>query len=110
MLVQHTMTGCNLRPGDLIATGTISGQTPDSYGSMLELSWRGSKPIQLDENLTRKFLEDGDTVIMTGKRQREKEKANNYNCVIVGFYQGNGFRIGFDECVGTVTPALPLPK
>lgn len=92
MLVQHTMSGCNLRTGDLIATGTISGQTPESYGSMLELSWRGSKPLQLDENLTRKFLEDGDTVIMTG------------------FYQGDGFRVGFGECVGTVTPALPLPK
>jgi fumarylacetoacetase len=68
MLVHHTMTGCNLRAGDLIATGTISGPTSDSYGSMLELSWRGSKPLQLDEQLTRKFLEDGDTVTMTGKR------------------------------------------
>ena len=67
MLVQHTVTGCNLRPGDLIATGTISGPTPESMGSMLELSWRGSKPLVLDENCTRKFLEDGDTVIMTGK-------------------------------------------
>ncbi len=66
MLVHHTSTGCNLRPGDLIATGTISGSTPDSYGSMLELSWRGSKPLVLDENVTRKFLEDGDTVTMTG--------------------------------------------
>ncbi|CAF3209772.1 unnamed protein product [Rotaria sp. Silwood2] len=92
MLVHHTITGCNLRPGDLIATGTISGQTPDSYGSMLELSWRGSKPLELDENLTRKFLEDGDTVTMTG------------------FYQGNGFKIGFGQCTGTIIPALPLPK
>jgi len=69
MLVHHTVTGCNLRPGDLIATGTISGSTPDSYGSMLELSWRGSKPLVLDENVTRKFLEDGDTVTMTGNRK-----------------------------------------
>ena len=67
MLVQHTVTGCNLRPGDLIATGTISGPTPESMGSMLELSWRGAKPLVLDENCTRKFLEDGDTVTMTGK-------------------------------------------
>ncbi len=74
MLVHHTITGCNLRAGDLIATGTISGSTPDSLGSMLELSWRGSKPLQLDENLTRKFLEDGDTITMTGKKKRKKWK------------------------------------
>ncbi|CAF0983816.1 unnamed protein product [Adineta steineri] len=92
MLVHHTVTGCNLRAGDLIATGTISGPTPDSCGSMLELTWRGSKPLVLDENLTRKFLEDGDTVTMTG------------------FYQGNGFKIGFGQCTGTIIPALPLPK
>lgn len=67
MLVHHTITGCNLRPGDLIGTGTISGSTPDSYGSMLELSWRGSKPLELEENISRKFIEDGDTVKMTGK-------------------------------------------
>ncbi|CAF1031529.1 unnamed protein product [Rotaria sordida] len=72
-------------------SSTISGPTPDSYGSMLELSWRGSKPLQLDENLTRKFLEDGDTVTMTG------------------FYQGDGFKIGFGQCIGTIIPALPLP-
>lgn len=90
MLVHHTMTGCNLRPGDLIATGTISGSTPDSYGSMLELSWRGTKPLQLNENLTRKFLQDGDTIIMKG------------------FYQGNGYRIGFGECQGKILPAHPL--
>ncbi|CAF4422210.1 unnamed protein product, partial [Adineta steineri] len=86
MLVHHTVTGCNLRAGDLIATGTISGPTPDSCGSMLELTWRGSKPLVLDENVTRKFLEDGDTV----------------------FYQGNGFKIGFGQCTGTIIPALPL--
>ena len=69
MLVHHTITGCNFRAGDLIGTGTISGSAPDSLGSMLELSWRGTKPLQLEENLTRKFLEDGDTVTMTGKNE-----------------------------------------
>ncbi|CAF0895010.1 unnamed protein product [Adineta ricciae] len=92
MLVHHSSTGCNLRPGDLIGTGTISGPTPDSCGSLLEITWRGTKPLQLDENTTRKFLEDGDTIKMTG------------------FYQGDGYRIGFGECVGTIIPALPLPK
>lgn len=67
MLVHHTITGCNLRSGDLMGTGTISGPTPDSYGSMLEISWKGSKPLELEENCTRKFIEDGDTVKMTGK-------------------------------------------
>ena len=66
MVVQHTMTGCNLRPGDLLGTGTISGTTKDSYGSMLELSWNGTQPLILDEH-SRKFLEDGDTVTMTGR-------------------------------------------
>ncbi|CAF1272657.1 unnamed protein product [Adineta ricciae] len=65
MLVHHSSTGCNLRPGDLIGTGTISGPTPDSCGSLLEIIWRGTKPLQLDENTTRKFLEDGDTIKMT---------------------------------------------
>jgi fumarylacetoacetase len=87
MLVHHSITGCNFRPGDLIGTGTISGPTPDSYGSMLELSWRGTKPLQLDENTTRKFIEDGDTVTMTG------------------FYQADGYKIGFGQCTGTVIPA-----
>ena len=68
MLVHHTVTGCNMRAGDLIGTGTISGSTPDSCGSLLEITWRGTKPLQLDENVTRKFLEDGDTVTMTGNR------------------------------------------
>ncbi|CAF0761659.1 unnamed protein product [Didymodactylos carnosus] len=91
MLVQHTMTGCNMKPGDLIATGTISGSTPESYGSMLELSWRGTKPLELTKDVQRKFLEDGDTIIMTG-------------C-----YKGDGFNIGFGECSGTVLPALSIP-
>ncbi|UJR13364.1 hypothetical protein I4U23_000381 [Adineta vaga] len=92
MLVHHSSTGCNFRSGDLIGTGTISGPTPDSCGSLLEITWRGTKPLQLDENTTRKFLEDGDTVTMTG------------------FYQGDGYKIGFGECTGTIIPALPLPQ
>ncbi len=79
MLVHHTVTGCNLRPGDLIATGTISGSTPDSLGCLLELSWRGTKPLELDENITRKFLEDGDTVTITGKKKKSCELIRKEN-------------------------------
>merc|ERR1719430_2707335 len=65
-LAQHTVTGCAMKPGDLLASGTISGPEPSSFGSMLELSWRGSKPVPLSDGGERKFLQDGDTVIMTG--------------------------------------------
>ena len=63
-LAHHTVNGCNLRPGDVCASGTISGPTPDSYGSMLELSWRGTKPLTLEDGSERKFIQDGDTVTM----------------------------------------------
>jgi fumarylacetoacetase len=63
-LAHHTVNGCNLRPGDVCASGTISGPTPDSYGSMLELSWKGTKPVTLSDGSTRKFIQDGDTVTM----------------------------------------------
>eukprot|EP00300_Choanocystis_sp_HF-7_P011797 c1761_g1_i1.p1 GENE.c1761_g1_i1~~c1761_g1_i1.p1 ORF type:complete len:441 (+),score=91.71 c1761_g1_i1:67-1323(+) len=86
-LVHHSVTGCNMRPGDLLGSGTISGPTPDSYGSMLELTWRGSNPLQLPNGQTRKFLQDGDTVVMTGWCERD------------------GVRIGFGECRGTILPA-----
>lgn len=90
-LVHHSITGCNIRPGDLLATGTISGPTPDSYGSMLELSWKGTKPLVLkDGTTTRTFLQDNDTVIFEG------------------FCQGDGYRIGFGNCQGEVLPALNL--
>ncbi|XP_077119268.1 fumarylacetoacetase [Ranitomeya variabilis] len=85
-LAHHTVTGCNVRPGDLLASGTISGPDPESFGSMLELSWRGSKPIDLGNGHTRTFLRDGDTV------------------VIRGFCQGEGYRVGFGECSGTIQP------
>ena len=65
-LAHHTVNGCNLNVGDLMASGTISGKDPNSYGSMLELSWTGSKPVELNEGGTRKFIQDNDTVIMRG--------------------------------------------
>ena len=90
-LAHHTITGCNLRPGDLLASGTISGPTPNAYGSMLELAWRGERPIPLPNGETRIFLQDGDTVILTG------------------WCQGEGYRVGFGECVGQLLPALSDP-
>jgi len=86
-LAHHTVNGCNIRPGDLLASGTISGPTEDSYGSMLELSWRGEKPIDLPSGETRSFLEDGDRVVMTG------------------FADGDGYRVGFGAAEGVVQPA-----
>lgn len=86
-LAHHTVNGCNTRPGDLLASGTISGPTPDSYGSMLELTWRGTKPLTLASGETRTFLRDGDRVTMTG------------------WCQGNGYRVGFGEVTGLVLPA-----
>ncbi|KAK9091965.1 hypothetical protein Syun_026876 [Stephania yunnanensis] len=65
-LAHHTINGCNLRPGDLLGTGTISGPVPESLGCLLELTLNGQKPISLNNNSTRKFLEDGDEVVFTG--------------------------------------------
>jgi len=94
-LVHHSVTGCNMRAGDLLGTGTISGPTEDSLGSMLELSWRGARDVLLNKSTetpaVRKFLKDGDTVSMTG------------------FAQGPDFRIGFGEVVGQVLPAGARP-
>ncbi|XP_068415128.1 fumarylacetoacetase isoform X2 [Eschrichtius robustus] len=87
-LTHHSVNGCNLRPGDLLASGTISGPEPESFGCMLELSWRGTRAIELGNGQTRKFLLDGDEVIITG------------HC------QGDGYRIGFGRCAGKVLPAL----
>ncbi|BFZ21143.1 hypothetical protein BsWGS_24182 [Bradybaena similaris] len=88
-LVHHSITGCKIRPGDLMGSGTISGETPDSLGSMLELSWKGSRTIDLGNGLTRKFLQDGDEVIITG------------------YCEGDGYRIGFGKCAGKVCPPYP---
>ena len=86
-LAHHTVNGCNTRPGDLMASGTISGPTEDSYGSMLELSWRGQNPVELPDGETRAFLEDGDRVILRGHAQ------------------GDGYRVGFGTAEGNVLPA-----
>jgi fumarylacetoacetase len=86
-LAHHTANGCNARPGDLLASGTISGPGKDERGSMLELSWRGTEPLDLPGGETRKFLADGDTVIMTGLCERD------------------GVRVGFGEVTGTLLPA-----
>lgn len=86
-LAHHTVNGCNVRAGDLMASGTISGPGPDSFGSLLELTWRGTKPLKLQDGSERKFLEDGDTVVIRGHCER------------------NGLRIGFGEVGGEVLPA-----
>lgn len=87
-LAHHTSNGCNLEAGDLYASGTISGTTPDSLGSMLELAWRGTHPLLLPDGSERQFLLDGDTVTMRGHAIKD------------------GVRIGFGEVRGTVLPAL----
>jgi fumarylacetoacetase len=86
-LAHHTVNGCNIRCGDLMGSGTISGATPDSYGSMLELAWRGTKPLTLKDGSERKFIADNDTVIMRG------------HC------ESNGVRIGFGEVSAKILPA-----
>jgi fumarylacetoacetase len=84
-LAHHTVGGCNLQPGDLLASGTISGPEEDARGSMLELTWRGANPLQLRGGETRKWIEDGDRL------------------TISGWAQGDGYRVGFGEVTGRVT-------
>jgi fumarylacetoacetase len=86
-LAHHTVNGCNLRPGDLLASGTISGPTPDSYGSLLELAWKGTRPLSLPDGERRTFLQDGDRVTMTA------------------WCEGPGYRVGFGEVTGCILPA-----
>jgi fumarylacetoacetase len=90
LLAHHTSNGCNLRCGDLIASGTVSGSTPDSLGCLLELAQRGARPLSLPGGETRSFLADGDEVIVAGWCDRAGHR-----------------RIGFGECRGLVLPALP---
>ena len=67
-LAHHTVNGCNIRGGDMIASGTISGPDEGSFGSMLEISWRGTKPVQMPDGTERKFIADGDTVVMSASK------------------------------------------
>ncbi len=88
LLTHHTSNGCNLRPADLLASGTVSGPTRDSRGCLLELTWRGTEPLTLPNGEIRRFLEDGDEVVLRGRCARE------------------GFRaIGFGACAGRILPA-----
>ena len=89
-LAHQTITGCNVRAGDLYASGTISGPTEDSYGSMLELSWKGENPLEFPNGEQRTFLEDGDEVTMTG------------------YADTDNYRIGFGEVTGKILPAKQL--
>ncbi len=86
-LAHHTVNGCNVNIGDMYASGTISGKTEDSYGSMLEITWRGTKPVAMPDGTERKFINDGDTVIMKG------------------YCEKDGIRIGFGEATGKILPA-----
>lgn len=87
LIAHHTSNGCDLRPGDLIASGTISGPEKESRGSLLEMTWRGTEPLTLPTGEERRFLEDGDEVIMRGYCERD-----------------GAVRIGFGECRGIVVP------
>jgi len=90
-LAHHTVNGCNVNVGDMMGSGTISGPTPESYGSMLEIAWKGTKPVQMPDGSERKFINDHDTVIMRGWSEKE------------------GYpRIGFGEVTTKVLPAKPL--
>jgi fumarylacetoacetase len=90
-LAHHTTSGCPMNPGDLLGSGTISGAEPHERGSMLELSWGGKDPIELDNGETRSFLEDDDQIVMSGAARSET------------------LTIGFGTCVGRVLPALENP-
>ncbi len=87
-LAHHTINGCNIRCGDMMASGTISGPTEDSFGSMLELAWKGTKPITMKDGSTRTYIQDNDTV------------------TIRGYAEKDGVRIGFGDCKSKVLPAL----
>lgn len=86
-LAHHTVNGCNINVGDMMASGTISGPQPHEYGSLLELTWRGTKPLKLKDGSERKFVNDNDTI------------------TIKGYCEKNGIRIGFGECAAKLLPA-----
>ena len=89
-LCHHAIGGCKMNTGDLLGSGTISGPEKGERGSLLELSWGGKEPVKLDDGSERSFLEDGDTAILRGHAQ------------------GDGYRVGFGECSGTILPAVEL--
>jgi fumarylacetoacetase len=86
-LAHHTVNGCNVNVGDMMASGTISGPDPKEYGSLMELTWRGTRPITLKDGTERKFVNDHDTI------------------TIKGYCEKNGVRVGFGECIAKVLPA-----
>ncbi|OKL44309.1 fumarylacetoacetase [Pseudovibrio exalbescens] len=86
-LAHHAVSGCKMSTGDLLGSGTVSGPEKTEYGSLLELTWGGKEPLELETGETRRFIEDGDTLTLTG------------------WAQGDGYRIGFGECVGTIKPS-----
>ena len=90
MVTHHTVNGCNLQPGDLLGTGTLSGPTLDQAGALIELTLGGKQPVQLPDGDTRTFLQDGDAVVLRGWCEK-----------------AGAARIGFGECWGTVLPAKP---
>ena len=90
-LMHHASTGCAMSVGDLLGSGTISGDDKSERGSLLELSWNGTEPLDLGNGETRKFLEDGDRLTFRG------------------FAQGAGYRVGFGQAAGAILPALPVP-
>ena len=91
-LAHHTVNGCNIKVGDMYASGTISGPEPGSYGSMLEISWQGTKSVEMPDGTERKFIQDGDTVS------------------IHGWAVADGVRIGFGEASGKILPARVKPQ
>ena len=90
-LAHHSTSGCPMTAGDLLGSGTISGPEKHQRGALLELSWGGKDPITLDTGESRSFLEDGDTLTLSGAAR------------------GDGFTIGFGDCTGTILPALEDP-
>lgn len=88
-LAHHTVNGCNINVGDMMASGTISGPDPKEYGSLMELTWRGTKPLKLKDGSERRFVNDNDTI------------------TIKGYCEKDGVRVGFGECVAKVLPAKP---
>jgi fumarylacetoacetase len=85
--VHHASSGCAMNVGDLLGSGTISGPEKHQRGSLLEISWNGTEPVELDGGIKRSFLEDGDSLVMRG------------------WCQGDGYRVGFGEVEGTIVRA-----